>query len=478
MVQRVSEDEWRQLKAFSEVYGKHSMQFKLMALLRSMKEYDPQAEKLAFADADLYSLRKKAKRWLIRTGRRLAFDAKEVEEQHGDVEMLIAWGHFVDAWDFVAEAKGLASSQEEFVVMAGLLKQEKLIARELFAGEELTLELQRIVRDEKANNNFLQLATAMAESTAHYLEPVKNKLAATGVLDHEAVAAYFDSEVFKSDVQALPISIQIEKLTLDEFFYNMSGRFEVAAEKAMETVRLLKAHPAIKERSPDKLPRTLMNLAAFYAALNRRSNFLDVVGLFEAESPDNEAQRKQYLSRYIFVLFMAAMDLSMSEMAQKGISLIEEHAEFLRTLPFDSTKSVTILYACWYYLGQGKIEEARSLFRDLGTIGMRMPRLLYQSMFALLHLALLFEEEDEVGLQSIGLQYRRKLRNVLPPTSAPMMVLTVLRSKTILNHAATKKKALTQLASDLRRRQLLPDEERSVFYDPLIKWIEHLIGRQ
>ena len=479
MVQRVSEDEWRQLKAFSEVYGKHSMQFKLMALLRTMKEYDPQAEKLAFADADLYSLRRKARRWIIRTGRRLAFAAKEVEEQLGDVQMLMAWGHYVDAWEFAAEAKELASAQEEFVVMAGLLQQEKLIARELFEGEELTLELQRIVSEEKANNHFQQLTNAMAESTAHYLEPVKNKLAATGVLDHEAVAAYFDSAVFKSDMHAMPISIQIEKLTLDEFFYNMTGRFDLAASIACQSVALLKQHPAIQDRSPDTLPKLFRKLSTFYAELKDIEKLRDVISQFEAESPTSETRRKHYLPRYIFALFQASIDCDLPDFAVKGMEVWEQESNYLLSLKVDSTQLITLLCVSWYHVGQGDFDRAKSFFQMIKRPPMEMPRLLYQSMMVLLHLVLLFEDGDEVGLASIGLQYRRKLKKKgIVANAMTMKTIASLRNPENLYNAETRKKALTRLADDLRRCQSRPDEERFFWFDPLLKWIERKIGGQ
>lgn len=479
MVHRVNDDQWRQLKAFSDVYGKRSLQFRLMELLRTMKVYDPQAEKEAFAENDLYSLRRSARKWLIRTGRRLAFAVKEVEEQFGDVEMLISWGHMEDAWDFVTEAKELATNQEEFIVLAGLLDQERFIAAQLFEGDGLTHELQRINQEAQNNLHNQSLVLAMSQHYTNHLEAVKNKLHAEGILDHKAIAAYFASDVHKSTVDQMPISVQIKKLSMDEFFYNITGQYEAAIAKANATVRLLKAYLHILEKEPDKLSKVLFNLVAFHLELNQLEESMHVIAQFEEESPTSERNRSTFLLRYLYVLFGVAMDFSIPEMAQKALAIWSEQSPYIYSLPHNRLRSETMLYASWYYLAQGDIDHARSLHAMINIAPMEMPRLLYRSMMALLHLILLFEDKDEIGLESIGRQYRRKLRAQQVAVDSPTMaVIAFLRNKTNLEDQAARQKALKRLADELSRCQSHPDSQRSLWYNPMLAWINHQLQLQ
>ena len=127
----------------------------------------------------------------------------------------------------------------------------------------------------------------------------------------------------------MPISIQIEKLTLDEFFYNMTGRFDLAASIACQSVALLKQHPAIQDRSPDTLPKLFRKLSTFYAELKDIEKLRDVISQFEAESPTSETRRKHYLPRYIFALFQASIDCDLPDFAVKGMDLLPKDGEMI-----------------------------------------------------------------------------------------------------------------------------------------------------
>jgi hypothetical protein len=478
MVQRITEEQWRQLKAFSEVYGKGSLQFRLIELLRSMKVYDAKAERQAFSENDLYSLRKKAKRWLIRTGRRLAFAIKEVEEQYGDVEMLISWGHFADAWEFVAEAKVVAMAREEFVVMAGLLEQEKNIAKELFQYEERTLELTRIANETLANAEKIRLAAKMLAFSAMHIEPVRNKLAKTGLLDDGAVTDYFSSEVHCMDIDSLPISLQIEKLAMDEFFYYISGNYNEAISKALETVQMLKKHPSMMAKEPDKLAKEFQNLAAFYTMLNQMDGLIWIISEFEECLPWSEENREHQYLRYIHTLFGAALDFSLPWLAQKGLQAWESHSDFVIALPESQMRSVTLLCICWSLLSQEKTNEARQLYNKIKTPPLAMPRLLYQIMMVVLHLVLMFEEGDGIGLKSTGLQYRRKMLKLVPSNSTVLSLISFLRSKDNLLNIGWRKKSLLQLAVELRRSQSQDSDQRIIWHDPILMWIENALRDQ
>lgn len=472
MVHRVPEDQWRRLKAFSEVYGKGSLQFRLVELLRSMKAYDPALEKAAFSENDLDSLRRSARRWLVRTGQRLGFASNEVEEQQDDVQMLMVWGHYREAHKYIKEAKRLAVSQEDFLAIASLLERERAVARELFKGDELTGELQRISTEARQNLKHIGMATEMAEFTATMLEPVKNKLISTGELDRVAVEGYFHSQAFGIEVDSLPVTVQVEKLTLDEFFFNQAGDFASAELRATRIADLLIGHPAILKRFPDQLSKVLRRLAAFRAKLGHVEKAIEVVEMFEAQEPFAEDRREHYLLRYLFVLFQLAIDCRLPELASKAVRGWEGQRDYVLSLPGDELRSVTLLCMAWFHVGRGEIGEARRLFQALQTPQVVLSRILYQAMLAILHLVLMFEEADSRGLESIGLNLRRKLRPSLPDDSPVLLIFTVLRGQTNLINPEIRKKSLRQLASDLRRCQLQPDWERSLWYDPILDWIE------
>lgn len=478
MARNLSEDQWAQLKAFSQVYGKGSLQFRLLELLRSMPQYDPLAEREGIDTKDLYSLRRRAKQWLVRTGRRLAFYVKEVEEQSGDIDVLIGWGHHEEAMEWVVNAKQLAKSQDEFLVLARVLEQEKVVVRELYQGDDRTNALLRIANEVDANNQNLLLAADMARNAAMYLEPVKNTLARSGKLDHAAVKMYFETTFHKTDVSALPISLQMEKLSIDEFFYNVAERYEEAAATASRIVRLLKENPGMMEREPDKLPKVLRRLAAFYAELRWEKEALDIIRVLEDLSSHSDKNRDHYLLTYLHLLFGAAIDWSMSDLAAKGLKLLETNIEHILSLPVSRIKTITLMYASWYYMANGNIWQAKRLFAMITIPSLEMSRLLYKSMLALLHLALLFEDRDERGLESIGLNYRRKLRQLLPVDSPVLAVIACLRNRTNLINSDSMKASFARLASDLLIQYNSSNVPRLLWHHPLINWLQNKAARQ
>jgi hypothetical protein len=89
----------------------------------------------------------------------------------------------------------------------------------------------------------------------------------------------------------------------------------------------------------------------------------------------------------------------------------------------------------------------------------------------IVHLILLFEEKDEVGLASHGRNYRRKLEKMDALVKPALAIVSVLQRQIDLE-MQIERPALLALIPQLEAFSLDPAFELSLFYPELLLWLQ------
>jgi hypothetical protein len=478
MVRGLSDEEWRFISAFSTIFGKGSLQLKLLALLRSMEVYDPVAEKAAFEGNDLKSMRKTAKRWLIRTATKLAFYQTEVSEQVMDVETLLRWGIHDDTMEFIAETKQLAREREEFGWLSILYRQEIKAVMIIYQGAERVAKVAKVAEEAMENGKLVALEAEITFQGAKFLEKGRNELLTTGKLDETYTESYFRSKFFRQNIEDWPISFQIQKLRLDEGLHYFLGRTAGAAKAAEKLLDLSDRLDNIRQRQSDDHARCLFRLSAYYSALGNKQKVVAIIDIIKKRALLDSPMRILYLRRVVNSLLHAALEFSISAMVDEGLGSWMENKAILISLPKDLVQFETYLLVSFQYLSNGYVKEAREVFALASQISDSYPYPSHEAVFRILHLMLLLDEDDERGLQSYGKRYKRHLVAYLKAEAYSEIATAALAFVMILAKASNiegkdkLEKSLRQLLLKLHDYRQSGDASFRPYIHAMIKWVE------
>lgn len=306
LVRAIPEDDWRQIKAFSMVYGKGSLQFKLLELLRSMEVYDPVVEKSTFEGHALHQLRRVARKWILRTGRRLALYQSEASEQVMDVGMSLEWGQLAHTMEDIEEARTLATEQEEYIWLDMLYHFEIAYVKRTYAGEERSKRVQEVAARAMANAKLLLLKAEIEQMVAKYLEHGRNQLLSDGRIDEGFVSEYFDSAFYKQVITEWPLSFQIQRLRIDEAMHYYRGDTAKAASVAERLLTLTQQLEGLRQGQTEDHSRIMFRLSAYYTDLRDMDRLLGIMDRFKELLEVPSAFRVNYLRRAIHIYFNTA----------------------------------------------------------------------------------------------------------------------------------------------------------------------------
>ncbi len=358
MVRGLTEEEWRAIAAWAVVYRKSPLQFQVLALLRSMEQYDPAIEKTTFENHDLKALRHAAKHWLIRTATRLAFYQTEVSGQVLDVETLLRWGIHDDTMEFIAEAKQLAKEQEEFVWLAMLYELELKAVKIIFEGDERTERVAAVSYEAMENGKLVTLKAEIEHQAALYLEKGRNTLLSAGKFDDALAENYFKSRFYRQRIDSWPISFQVQKLRIDEAIHYYLGDSSQAATAAEKLLSLSEKLDFIRQKKSEDVPKCLFRLSAYYTELRKKQKVLETLETFRNRARLDTSSPFAYLRRYAFVLFHTAFHFGLPELADKGLNVWIENTAALNLLPKDAMRFETLLYVGFHHVSQGDYQAA------------------------------------------------------------------------------------------------------------------------
>ncbi len=478
MVRGLSEEEWQLVSMMAVMRFKEPLQFKLLTLLRSMDVYDPAAEKAAFADNNLGSMRRTARKWLIRTASKMAFYQSEVALQVMDVDVLLGWGIHDETMEFIAEAKQFAKEQEEFGWLGILYKKELKAAAIIFKGDERISKVEEIAREAMENGKLVALDAEIDLHTAQYLEKARHQLLTTGKFDETYTESYFQSKFFRQNIDAWPISYQIQKLRLDEGLHYFLGRTAEAAKAAEKLRNLIKQLEKIRKSESEDHARCLFRLSAYYTALDRRQKVIGILEEIRTRAMSESPIRFTYLRRLPYSLFHASFQFGIPSFGEMGLEAWNENKTILNSLQKDVVLFQTHIFVSFYHLSTGNTKAAREVFGQAYEHSDSFPFVALQAVFQILHLMLLIDEDDERGLKSYGKRYKRYLTIYLKDevhsliAIAALEFVMLLAKESNLEGKSKLRKSLGKLLERLRSYQHSVDTTFNPHLHPMIGWTE------
>jgi hypothetical protein len=478
MVRALTDEEWQIIAFIAEVRFKDTLQFKLLNLLRSMEAYDPVAEKATFAANDLKSMRKTAKRWLLRTASRLGFHQTEVAQQVIDVDALIGWGIHDDTMEFIAEAKQLAKEQEEFGWLSILYKKELKAASIIFQGAERIEKMAAIMQEALENGRLVALDAEIDQQHTVLVEKIRNDLLTNGNFDKGLAENYFKGKFHRQQINEWPISFQIRKLRIDEAIHYFMGDPSGAANAAEKLLPLIEKFDIARQQRSEEHPKCLYRLSAYYTEFQSKSKVFQIVERFRRLAFHDSSYNYTYLRRFIYTLFSAAFQFDTISFADEGLEVWKEHFELFNRIPKDGIRFTTLLCVLAFQLSKGDHKDARMTFGLASEVAEHFPHLIYQSVLKIFHLMILLDEDDERGLQSYGKNYKRHLNAFLKVESqarmadAALEIVTILAKESNLQGKSKLRDSLKKTIQRLQRLHHATDMNFTPFVYPMVQWAE------
>jgi hypothetical protein len=475
MVHKLTDDQWRQLKAFSDVYGPGSQQFKLLELLRGMKLHDPAREKEVFSDSSLGAMRHAAKHWLVRTVSRLGFYANELEEQCLDIEVLIQWGMHKLALEHLQKAKEMAREQEDFGWMDRLLKQEVIVARAMFKkGETKRLDLESIANEMANNTQYIKLETDILFHTVKYVDPLRNRFHGIGSegFSDAIDRAYLETAFFRATIDEWPSSLQIQKLWIDHYFYFLIRQMNSAIGSAEMSLRIFLQNAPIRKFRKDEFAWCLLNLSGYYSMINDKNGVRKILGIFRSFTTEAANKQDIYLLEYFFALVVNGYLMQDLELIGEGAQVWKIYRDLFLSLPSNPRSIVCRIHIAGYYFAKLEIENAKGMINDLHETLLTNPSFGHQALYRFLHLILLIEKRDQSGLESFGINYKRFLKKYFPNSIFAHKVFAALSKSSMLISEDNLREGLSVLLQVLHKCFKSEDDTLNPLTYTAILWTE------
>jgi tetratricopeptide (TPR) repeat protein len=476
IVHRISDAHWQQLKAYSQAYGKNSMQFRLMDFLREMPFYDPQSEKREFADCNLASMRHAAKRWLFRSAIKLGLYLGELQADVLGVDVYIQWECFDDAMDLIERAKALAVEQKDYARLTRLYQQELEIARKLYAGDDLIEEMERIGPLVIESAKLQSLGEELHNNAILFVEINKLRFNLTGIFDFQSAENYLRSEFHQQNIDDWPTNFQLQKLHIDESNHIFLDQFPKAIEVASRILEIYNTHDDIRAERKKDHAKILFRLSGINSKIGNLEQGLKVLEAFRAVDPVAEENREFYLIYFLHTLFKVGFDTGNMALAAEGATIWEDQKDFFVSMALDNTCIGTMLCVCSFHVANGDIQKARSVFSLLFKVEDMIQPIWAQAIYKLLHIIILLGEDDDIGLQSHGKNYKRQLRR--HPSAA--LGLTILKRLCKPKHIYKPKSLLNVLPKVLEILILHQESDETSykpFLAPLIHWGQSTLAK-
>lgn len=464
-----------QLKAYSQAYGKQSMQFKLLNFLREMAVYDPKAEKVKFSNCNLGSMRSTAKKWLLKSAIKLGLYLGEIEGDVGEIDVLTRWGCYEEALALIDETKATALEQCEFGWLARLYEQEIAVVRAYYEGEERIVEMSYLAGMVIECNKMQSIAIDIRYNSVLYIETNKYQFALKGEFDLLSAHTYFSSAFHNQKIERWPIPFQIDKLHLDEANYIFLDRYEDAVAVASQILELYNGNPDLRATRKKEHAKILFRMSANKTKLGSIEQGKKVLEEFRKVDPLAAENREFYLVFFLHTLFEVGYDNRDLSFAAEGATIWDDHKDYLLSLPSDSSSIITMLFVCSYHVAIGDMLEARGVINALYSVSDTIKGVWAMAIYRILHIIILLEEGDDTGLESYGKSYKRHLKAHIPAAEFGIAVLGTLCKTKHLEDENSLPSTLPILLELLQQEQGREQTTYKPFIYPLIEWVNRRI---
>jgi hypothetical protein len=434
-----------------------------------MEVYDPEAEKEAFANVNLGAMRSAAKKWLLSTALKLGLYLGQVEGDVLGVDVFIQWECFDDALDLIENARMLATGQGDHARLTRLYEQEIEIARRLYIGDERIEEMTRLVLMAIESSKKHSIAAEVRNLTTFHIEINKYRFNSTGTFDLKSATSYFKSAFFKQRIDEWPITVQIDKLHLDEWNFYIQGKLKESVAVSIKILELYNANPSIRLTRKEDHAKILFRMSGNNAEIGNRRQGMIVLTAFRAVDPMSLENRDCYLAFFLQALFWMGYTIGEMSLAQESATIWEEQKEYILSQPIDSTAINSMLCVCSYRLAVGDIANARMVLNLLLKVEDHIQPVWAQEIFKLFHIITLIEEGDDVGLISFARRYKRQLKR-LDKTSLGLKLLCLLQKPKHIHKPKSLLRLLPQVQILLEMHQISDDTTYRPFLYPLIQW--------
>ncbi len=265
------------------------------------------------------------------------------------------------------------------------------------------------------------------------------------------------------------------KLRLDEFAFYLLNDFQKASVKAECLIAIFEEQPNLAVSNPIAYSNELMNLAAYYSALNFREKAISILNRFKSKHESEKGVAKHYIENYIFTNFQVAIDNNDLGIAKAGLPIWEKNKEFLLSKPLTSRIKITLLLVCGYYISIADYEKARSNFQVLyqSKFDSQSPRFL--AMFMIIHLIVLLEENDSRGLESFGRNYKRKFKKLLPSSLPALETLNLIKLFGEKDQKSISKKTIEIEIEKLKEFSSHSEYQNALWYSIILNWLKRKV---
>jgi hypothetical protein len=471
LVRRLSEDQFRQLSAYSNVYGADSKKFKLIALLRSMVVYDTETERTTFPDPGLRSLRHAAGKWILRTLHKLGIHVSAIVDAIGMAEVALEMECFEEALEFVKDAKSIAVSCGSVEWMPPILKLEKRIALKCLAPEDALKSLGKIQHELQESAQSIQFLVEFEGIEMEYFHTTRTLFRQTGEIDLERINEYFRSGFGRADSTQWPVGLRRRKLLMEEYLLKLSGEKGKACKVAEELLVLSNADPPLPATA---LADLLWRLLFFYEDLGELDKAENVLSEFEKRM--SGADKEIYLGKYLIGLFQFSFDSGLHSHADMALEISLDEVEFIRDRMETEERSLLLLFIATHAICVGNIRVAAEFFKMLPDWKADGFREQYRVQYMTIHLILLLENGDDTGMESSARSYLRYLKKMPYFATPAKEVLSFLQGEVYQTEKPSPKNKPETLVSRLRAFQAEKATSRAFWYATFFLWVDRRWG--
>jgi hypothetical protein len=474
-VNQLTEAEFNDLEKMQGARGKAPAFWQLIVWHRGRHPYDPDAEKAAFPDHNLYGLRKVAWKYLEAAIAAMREGLPPELKAYQRLSAKLSAHDLHVAFSLLRSAKAIAGQRGYYGRLKLLLALEGRILRRLFESDTLRMERKR-----------LQVEMEAAEKTwefANWLEGIPVDAAFThdplqllGQADARQRTLLQDWEKGKDmwNPQSFPLQLQYLHWLRMEHFAVLAGQLGKAQYWA-EVTR--KAH--LQQGGLDTPNHALLlgRLAQYALEMRTKEALEEILKDYErVQGTSTVLHARHYLRWHMVLQLHHALDTGGAEDWKKAEQLLSLHPEIMDQPINDSPQWMLLVTLATWHLSNGANEKAQILMDRLYHLKEPKAPLLFHAQYRVAHLQLLFAEADNLSFKLFARNYERFFKKHLPGLDPALKVLTFLRkhhrNKNPIHIAAS----LANLLAQLQELRTDPSTTYPFWWGGFFRWANQFLG--
>lgn len=474
LVKSLTDHEYKRVIEYARIFNADASQghIQMFRYLAEMDEWDGQVFQDAFKNHPVARLKQHLHQFIFKALRVAGLQTHaELQELISEIDLAISKKSSFQARQKIKQAKTIAGERELFNDYLKILELERIWIETFSTGAETQKLLKRNWAEDRVKSSLSQNLKCILELKTEFYNPFKRILEQEGRLVKDFVSKVEENEILKNPGFAISARAKLEFNRIWNTYFTTLGKHEAGLNISLDTLELMRGNPWMSEEKREFYFDLVKRIASYHILQNDEKSASLFLKMLEEEY-DGQTQTALILwEKLITVYCYYGIRFSNLDIGRKGLEMYREWVRLFRR-ETDEKDLIMPLFLCLRFAFDFDLsKEAKFFINEILELSEEAKRIPIQVFARILHMILLFKENDHIGLESHGRNYSRYIRKQGDQFNFGDLFVKFLRYSPQAIESGKFPWKLEQLETQLREIQDSPGALNFGLYFDLLKWV-------